>query len=85
MTNDTAVMITETKLANSMLIVEATCGKVSALVCIGELTVGVIVQNASHKASRRMGKWFQSVADAVAAYKSQEVKAIILAADGLKH
>jgi hypothetical protein len=85
MTNDTAVMITETKLTNFALHVQATCGKVSALVCIGEFTVGVIVQNASNKALRRMGKWFPNVAEAVAAYKSEEVKAIILAADGLNH
>ena len=83
MTNDTAVMITETKLTNSTLYVQATCGKVSALICIGEFTVGVIAQNTSHKACRIMGRWFQSVADAVAHYKSEEVKSIILAADGL--
>jgi hypothetical protein len=83
MTNETAVMITETKLTNSALHVQATCGKVSALICIGEFTVGVIVQNASHNACRRMGRWFQSVADAVAHYKSEEVKSIILAADAL--
>jgi hypothetical protein len=83
MTNDTAVMITETKLTNSTLYVEATCGKVSALVCIKDWQVRVIVQNSSHKAWRKFGRAFRNAAEAVAYYKSQEVKAIILAADGL--
>ena len=76
-------MITETKLTNYALHVQATCGKVSALVCISELQVLVIVQNAAHKAQRGLGKAFQNVSAAVAAYKSEEVKSIILAADGL--
>jgi len=83
MTNATEVMITETKLTSSALYVSATCGKVSALVCIGDLQVRVIVQNAAHKAWRGSGKAFQNVAAALAAYKSEEMKAIITAADSL--
>jgi hypothetical protein len=83
MTNETAVMITETKLTNSALYVQATCGKVSALVCISEHQFRVIVQNASHKVWRKFGKAFRNATEAVDAYKSQEVKSIILAADAL--
>lgn len=83
MTNDTSVMITETKLTNSALYVTATCGKVSALVCISDLQVRVIVQNAAHKAWRGSGKAFQNVSAALAAYKSDEIKAIISAANDL--
>ena len=83
MTNDTAVMITETKFTNSALYVTATCGKVSALVCVSDLQVRVIVQNAAHKAWRGSGKAFPNIAAALAAYKSEEMKAIISTADNL--
>lgn len=83
MTNDTAVMITETKLTNSGLYVNATCGKVSALVAINHFEIRVIVQNASHKVWRGQGKGFRTAAEAVANYKSAELKAIISAANDL--
>lgn len=58
----------------------ATCNKVSAMVSIHGYGVQVICQNAAHKAWRGAGKFFQTSAEALANYRSGEMKAIIQAA-----
>ena len=44
--------------------------------------VNVCVHNSSHSVWRRSGRYFRSIAEALEAYKSAEVRAIILAAAG---
>ena len=73
--------VTEIKITETGLYAEATCGKVSACVCINEIYVRVICYNAAHKAWRGFGRVFQTVAEAIAAYKTPEMKAIIAAVD----
>ncbi|NBW12074.1 MAG: hypothetical protein EBR82_28990 [Caulobacteraceae bacterium] len=63
--------------------VDATCGKISAFVFITDYEVRVICQNASNKVWRGAGRAFQTAAEAVAAYKKLQMKAIILAVDAL--
>lgn len=59
-----------------------TCGKVTAYVHVfaadGRINVGV--QNASHRIWKGSGKFFSSWDDAVGAYKSGEMKALLSAA-----
>ncbi len=43
----------------------------------GHTNVAVIVNNAAHRAFRRGGRNFNSVAEAVAAYKTPAIKAMI--------
>ena len=58
-----------------------TCDKVEAFVSRSDVTGWrVIVNNAHHKAWRGMGKGFETHAEAVAAYKSGAMKAILNAA-----
>lgn len=61
---------------------EATCGKISAYVWFGTYTgsINVCCKNASHRAFKGAGRTFWSIEDALAAYKSPEMKAIIQAA-----
>jgi hypothetical protein len=61
---------------------EANCGKTSAYVWFGKFTgsINVCCKNASHKAFRGTGRTFWSIEEALAAYKSPEMKAIINAA-----
>lgn len=59
---------------------DATCGKTSAWVAISKNGVQVCTKNAAHRAWGGFGKHFPTVADAVANYKSAEMKAIIEAA-----
>lgn len=63
---------------------EATCGKTSAYVWFSNSfgTVSVCCNNASHRAWGKLGRSFKSVEEALAAYKSPEMKAIIQAAAG---
>ncbi len=79
----TQTSITQTSITDHGIYVTATCGKVSALVCIVDYEVRVIVQNAAHKVWRGAGKGFPTVAAAIANYKKAEVQAIIAAADAL--
>ena len=73
--------ITRTDLA---VYVQATSGKITAFVAITEHRVQVICINASHKVHGfGAGRFFPTIAEAVAAYKKPEMKAIILAADAL--
>lgn len=69
--------------------IAATCGKKSAYVSTfinpkdGDLTVTVCCKNAAHEVFRGFGRMFDSFDDALAAYKSAEMKAIIEAARDL--
>lgn len=59
------------------------CGNHSAQVVIAPTYVQVIVQNASNRAWRGMGKRFATVDAAVANYKTAEVRAMIQTAASL--
>ncbi len=60
---------------------EASCGKTIAHVYISKFGfINVCCNNASHKAWKASGRYFKSFDDALAAYKSTEMKAIINAA-----
>lgn len=59
---------------------EAACGKHSAVVVIAENYVRVVVQNASNRAWRGMGKVFPNTAAALEAYRTPAIRAIIEAA-----
>ena len=80
-TNEMQATVTEISITDNGLYANATCGKVSACVCINDYEVRVICQNAAHKVWRGAGRAFQTVADALAAYKTPEMKAIIAAVD----
>jgi hypothetical protein len=60
--------------------VSATCGKVSASVCFSRFGVQVCCHNAANRAWRGLGRRFETAADALAAYRSAEMRAIIEAA-----
>lgn len=79
------VKINETSVTEHAVYVSATCGKVSALVAIRDYNVQVICQNAHHKVWKCAGRMFPTITDALAAYKSPEMKAIITAADAANH
>jgi hypothetical protein len=59
---------------------EGVCGKVTASVGITKHGLQVLCKNASHRAWRGGGKHFHTVQDALANYRSSEMKAIIRAA-----
>lgn len=80
-TIDLPVTITVLNFTETGLYAQATCGKISACVCITDAEVRVIVQNSAHKVWRKSGRGFDNVAEALAAYKSPSVKAIIAAVD----
>ena len=73
--------VTELNVTETGLYASATCGKISAIVCINDYEVRVICQNAAHKVWRGAGKAFKTIAEALAAYKTPEMKAIIAAVD----
>jgi hypothetical protein len=76
-------MIVDHTTTNSSHYVELTCGKKGALVIVNtgyDSHIRVIVNNAAHRVFRGMGRRFATVADAVAAYKTDAVKTMILAA-----
>lgn len=55
-----------------------TINKTSAFVSVRtDGSVNVCVLNASHRAYRRMGKVFSSLTEAINAYKSADMKAIL--------
>ena len=72
-------IITEAKSFTHDTYITATCGSKTALVTIHRVTkrITVCCQNASHKVWRGAGRTFWSIEDALAAYKSPEMKAII--------
>jgi hypothetical protein len=69
--------------ADTGIYITASCGKVSAFVGISDFEVRVICQNSSHDTFRGSGRGFDSIADALAAYRSPQMQAIIAAADKL--
>lgn len=73
------VSLDEVIVNDSGIYATATCEKVSACVCINSWETRVICQNAMHKAWRSSGRGFKTSDDALAAYKSPEMKAIIRA------
>lgn len=83
--NTTQLQATVTEIARTEtgIYANATCGKVSACVCINDYEFRVICQNASHKVWRGAGRAFRTAGEALAAYKKPEMKAIILAVDAL--
>ena len=83
LTNLPKATVTEITRTDLGIYANATCGKVTACVCINDYEVRVICQNASHKVWRGAGRAFQTANEAVAAYKKPEMKAIILAVDAL--
>jgi hypothetical protein len=56
---------------------EAQDGRHRVLVCVAPNHLQVIVQNSSHQAWRGMGKRFETIAAAIANYKTAEVRRII--------
>jgi DNA-binding protein H-NS len=80
-TTEMQATVTEINITDSGLYANAICGKVSACVCINDYQVRVICQNAAHKVWRGAGRAFATVAEALAAYKSSEMRAIIAAVD----
>lgn len=79
------VVIQQTSLTDSGLYVSATCGNTSALISIHAHGIRVICQNASNRVWKGAGRFFATVADAVAGYKKSDMKAMILAADAINH
>lgn len=61
--------------------VSAACGKVSAFVSVTSWGLQVCCKNASHRVWRGAGKHFHTLADALAGYRSQEMQAMIIAAE----
>lgn len=77
-----SVQIIETRdttyaLGGRYVIAEMECGSHHATVMIAPHYLQVIVHNASNRAWRGMGRRFNTVADALAAYKTAEVRAMI--------
>lgn len=72
-------MITKTRTSEyGTKMFEITCGKTSAFVAIEmDGRTNVCAYNASHRVWRGAGKMFRSVAEAMANYKSAEMRAII--------
>jgi hypothetical protein len=65
---------------NAYTYVEMTCEKHTALVVVvrgGSNYIRVVVQNASNKAWKGMGKRFDTVADALAKYKTAAIRTMI--------
>ena len=57
--------------------IQATCGKKEVFVSIGSTVSVCQTNNASHRAWRGAGRTFWSLQEALAAYKSPEIKAVI--------
>jgi UDP-N-acetylmuramyl pentapeptide synthase len=74
------VQITLTSREKDFFYFQATCGKKSAFVSICPRWITVCCQNAAHQVWRKCGRTFETIAEAVAAYKSPEMRAIIQAA-----
>lgn len=82
-TTELEVIVNETKITDTGIYSELTCGKVSAFVCITDYEFRVICQNAAHKCWKGSGRAFRSASEALEAYRKPEMKAIISAADKL--
>jgi len=75
------VIIIDNKQSATGSYFEAVCGKTSAYVWYGKFsgTINVCCKNASNRVWKGTGRTFWSIDDALAAYKSPEMKAIIQA------
>jgi len=78
------VQITTANKSQNSFFFEATCGKKSASVFIGDSYINVVCKNASHRAWGGMGKCFETIEQAIGAYKSNEMKTIIKSAAEMK-
>lgn len=76
-----AATVTEIRFTDCGIYAAATCGKKSATVCIRDHGVQVVCHNAAHKVWGKFGRHFANIAEAIAAYKSPQMKAIIMAID----
>lgn len=74
------VLITKHEVTQAGKLVVLSCGKTSAEIWFGNDHLFICCQNASHRAWRGIGKRFETVADALGAYKSSAMKTIIQAA-----
>jgi hypothetical protein len=75
------VQITETLNGKHAVYVEAVCGKVTGRVSVyHDGRAQVICKNAAHECWRGMGRQFRTITEALAGYRSGEMKAIIQAA-----
>lgn len=73
--------IDEITATDSGIYMMLSCGKVQACVNINAWEIRVTCCNASNRVWRGAGRGFATLAEAVAAYKKPEMKAIIIAAD----
>ena len=73
------ILIVKEIRSETMIHVELACGKKAAYLGFNfkHGFIDVCVQNASHRVWRGMGRTFRSFAEAIDAYKSPEVKAMI--------
>ena len=72
------IEITSKEIFGADLHIEARSEKKAAYLSVNQFgTVNVLVRNASHKAYRGLGRFFDSFAEARAAYKSADVKAML--------
>jgi DNA-binding protein H-NS len=74
------IIITEQLRGEHGFTLAATCDKVQGVVSIHRHGVQVLCVNAAHRVWRGGGRCFNSITDALAAYKSPEMRAIIQAA-----
>ena len=73
--------ITQTLKGEHAFYFQGTCGKTSACVSVyHDGRFQVVCQNAAHRVWRKMGKHFRSFEEAVAGYRSSEMKTLISAA-----
>lgn len=76
----TTIIITNTGTTEAGKYFEVDCGKTSAHVYISNAGyINVCCKNASHKAWKANGRYFRTFDEALAGYKSAEMKAIISA------
>jgi len=84
LTNLPKVNVTETTRDDFAVYVHAASGKITAFVAITENRVQVIcAMHNTRNFTAGPGRFFPTIAEAVAGYKKPEMKAIILAADAL--
>ncbi len=79
MTNATKIILDETFGASRSLTIS--CGKTTAEIFNGEsLGLRIVCKNASNRAWRGMGRGFDNFTEALGAYKSKAMQAIIVRA-----
>jgi hypothetical protein len=81
------ILIHSTTQGEKRLYTEMTCGNTSAFVSAplpnADADFQVICQNSHHRAWKGSGRFFPTLADALAGYKSPEMRAMINAAASL--